>query len=273
MTERPKVSFVTVAYRTPDLIRVLLSGVRDANFGFSYEYFVVNNAPGDGLKEIVEAEFPWVRYIDAPGNVGFGAGNNLAFAQAQGEYLMASNPDLAYFAGEMEKLVAYADAHPEAGILAPRLNNPNGTLQRNFHRFPSLLTPVYRRTFLGRTRWGRCALDAFHMREVEVPAEPIDVDGSYGAALLLRRGMLDEVGAFDERYFMYFEDVDLCRRAWAGGWKVRYVPHAALVHYHQRESDVRFPWQILKSRTVRAHIASAVKYFWKYRNVPSPRLR
>ena len=72
------------------------------------------------------------------------------------------------------------------------------------------------------------------------------MDGSYGAALLLRRGMLDEVGAFDERYFMYFEDVDLCRRAWAGAGKSGTYPMPPWCDYHQRESDVRFPWQILK---------------------------
>lgn len=266
----PKVTFVTVAYKTPDLIRNLLSGVERARLSFPFEYILVNNAPEDGTSRMIRERFPWVTVIDAPGNVGFGAGNNLALRQAQGEYAMLFNPDLTVFSGEMEKLLAHADAHPELGIVGPRVVNPNRTIQRTFHRFHTPLIPLYRRTMLGRTPWGRRAISWFLMHETDETAVQ-DVDGIFGAAMLVRTNMLKKIGFFDERFFMYFEDVDLCRRAWERGWKVCYAPVAEFVHYHQRESDVRHWWQAFGNRLSRAHVTSAVQYFWKYRGKPLPR--
>ncbi len=265
-----RVSFVTVCYKTPELVRNLLRGVEAAKLGFDFEYLLVNNNPGDETKRLVEEHFPWVTYIDAPGNIGFGAGNNLAFRRATGDYVMLVNPDLTVFAGEMEKLLAYADAHPELGFIGPKLLNPNRSLQRTFTRLPTPLIPVYRRTVLGKLPFGRKAVDHYLMMDQDGSA-PLDVDGLFGAAILIRRQALADVGHFDERFFMYFEDIDLCRRAWEKGWTVRYAPVAQFVHYHQRESDVKRPWQVLTNRVSREHIKSAVRYFLKYLGKPSPR--
>ncbi len=259
-----KITFVTVCYRTPELIRMLLLGVQKANFSFSYEYILVNNDPSDGTRAMVEECFPWVTYIDAPGNVGFGAGNNIAFARAQGEYIMLMNPDLTVFPGEMEKLIAYADAHTDIGLCGPQLLNPNRTLQRTFTRFPTICIPLYRRTIFGKTTQGKKAIEFYFMQDVDATiAQPVHV--LFGAAILIRATALKDIGFFDEQFFMYFEDTDLCRRAWEKGWKVFYAPIACFVHYHQRESDVKRFWQILTNRVSREHIKSAVKYFWKYR--------
>lgn len=265
-----KVTFVTVAYRTPDLIRMLLRGVESARFAFPFEYILVNNNPGDETSKLVRERFPWVKLIEAPGNVGFGAANNLAFREASGEYVMLVNPDLTLFPGEMEKLVAFADANADIGFVGPRLHNPNGTVQKNANRFPTPMIPVYRRTFLGKTPWGKRAVDQYFMEGTDW-SSPIDVDGVFGAAILIRRRALDDIGHFDERFWMYFEDIDLCRRAWEKGWRVTYYPHVRLVHYLQRESRVKWPWEVVTNRVSRAHIASGVKYFWKYRSRPLPR--
>lgn len=262
-----KVTFVTVCYRTPHLIRNLLKGVEAARFPFPYEYIVVDN--GGDTADMVRETFPWATVISGQGNVGFGAGNNLAIRQAKGEYVMLVNPDLTIFPGEMEKLLAFAESRPDTGIVGPRLLNPNKTVQRTYHRFPHPLIPVYRRTFLGATARGQKAIDWYFMADADASA-PLHVDGLFGAAMLIRKRALDEVGHFDERFFMYFEDVDLCRRSWEKGWKVCYAPVAEFVHYHQRESDVKYPWQALMNRTSRAHIASAVQYFLKYRGKPLP---
>lgn len=265
-----KVTFVTVCYRTPGLIRQLLRGFEMARPSFPHEYLLIDNAPGDGTGAMVRERFPWVTVIDSPRNVGFGAGHNLAFSIANGEYIMLINPDLTLFAGEMEKLVAFADAHPGHGLIGPELLNPDRTHQHSFHRFPSLFIPVYRRTILGRAPWGRRAISRYLMDDAD-PNVIQDVDGLFGAAILIRRRALKEIGYFDERFFMYFEDVDLCRRAWEQNWKVCYAPVASFVHYHQRESVVKRPWDLLFNRTAREHIKSALKYFWKYRTKPHPR--
>ncbi len=269
-TPRLKVTFVTVCYRTPGLIRQLLKGFEAARLPFEFEYFLVDNAAGDGTGAMVREEFPWVKIIDFQGNVGFGAGNNLAFAQAKGEYVMLVNPDLTVFPGEFEKLLSFADAHPDIGFVGPQLLNPDRSLQRSFHRFPNPLIPLYRRTGLGKTRWGKRAIDQYLMRDAD-PQLVQDVDGLFGAAILIRRTVLERIGYFDEQFFMYFEDIDLCRRAWESGWRVTYAPVASFVHYHQRESEVKHIWNLLTNRVVREHIKSAFRYFWKYRAKTHPR--
>jgi N-acetylglucosaminyl-diphospho-decaprenol L-rhamnosyltransferase len=85
-----------------------------------------------------------------------------------------------------------------------------------------------------------------------------------------RGDVIHQIGAFDELFFMYYEDVDLCRRAWMHGWRVSYVPSARFVHYHQRQSHIRAPWEIFTNRAARIHIASGVRYFLKYRGIPLP---
>ena len=263
-----KVSFITVCYRTPDLIRNLLRGVEDAKFSFPYEYFLVDNGD-DGTAEMVENLFPWVHVIKAGANLGFAKGNNLAIQKAQGEYIMLINPDLIVFPGEMEKLVTEADCQSDAAIFGPCLDTPNGTRQDTCTRFPSPLIPILNRTFLGKFSMGRRFLDHFHLRDVDM-THMLDVDSVYGAAMLIRRMALQKIGAFDERFFMYYEDVDLCRRAWKAGWRVVWIPQARFVHYHQRESSIRMPWEVLTNRLVRIHIKSAFQYFWKYRKEALP---
>jgi len=263
-----KVSFVTVAYKTPNLIRVLLRGVERAKFSFPFEYFLVDNGH-DGTVEMVKQLYPWVTVVDAGGNVGFGAGNNAAFRQATGEYVMLINPDLTVFHGEMEKLIAYADANPDIGIVGPKVENPNGTRQESCTRFPHPLMPLYSRTMLGNTSTGRHAMDRYLMRDLD-HGDCHDTDTLYGAALLIRKKVLDDAGMFDERFFMYYEDVDLCRRAWMRGWRVSYAPISRFVHYHQRQSLIKAPWELLTNRIARVHIASGVRYFLKYRGMPHP---
>lgn len=259
----PKVSFVTVCYRTPHLIRVLLKGIEEAKFSFPFEYFLVDNG-GDGTAQMVRERFPWVTVIESADNIGFGAGNNIAFRQATGDYVMLINPDLTVFSGEMEKLLAFGDTTPDAGIVGPLVQDPNGERQESCTREPNLLMPLYRRTGLGRTPWGRRAVDTYLMRDVSHDA-PHDTHAVYGAAMLIRRPVLERVGHFDERFFMYYEDVDLCRRAREAGFRVVYAPVARFAHYHQRESRIRTPWDLIKNRLARIHIASSVKYFLKYR--------
>lgn len=265
-----KITFVTVCYKTPGLIRQLLKGLESAGLPFEFEYFLVDNGD-DGTAGMVRERFPWVTVIDGHGNIGFGAANNLAFRRATGEYVMLVNPDLTVFQGEIEKLLAFADLNPDMGLIGPQLLNPDRSLQRTFHRFPSPLIPLYRRTMLGRTRWGRRAVDHYLMTDAD-HTRVQDVDGLFGAAILIRRAALDAIGHFDERYFIYFEDVDLCRRAWEAGWRVCYAPVAKFVHYHQRESDVKRPWHLVTNRTAREHIKSAITYFLKYRGKPHPRV-
>ena len=269
MIESPKVSFVTVAYKTPHLIRLLLKGVEAAKFAFPFEYILVDNG-GDGTAAMVRERFPWVTVIEPGENLGFAKGNNLGIHQASGEYVMLTNPDLTIFPGEMEKLVAFAEANPVAGLVGPRLEHPNGERQVTCTRFPHIAIPAFRRTFLGKMPFGK-RIVASHLMEDVDHTQSHDADVLYGAAILARRHVLAEIGHFDERFFMYYEDVDLCRRAWEKGWRVVYAPVARFAHYHARESMIANPLELFTKPTTRYHIASSIRYHLKYRGVPLPR--
>jgi N-acetylglucosaminyl-diphospho-decaprenol L-rhamnosyltransferase len=269
--DRPLVSFITVNYRTPHFIRHLLQGIEAAHLGFSYEYFVVDNGSHDETAQLVKEQFPWVKLITLPENKGLGAANNLALAEARGEYVMHLNPDLTIFSGELEKWLAWHQSASEVGISGPRIINPDGTDQDSCYRFHTLLTPLYRRTFFGKTWWGKKAIHHFLMKDSNRQVEQ-EVDWVLGAAMLIRKDLLDQIGGFDERFFLYFEDADLCRRAWKAGKRVMFTPAAKVVHYHQRESRTRFAWQIFTNKLARVHLASGIKFLLKYRGEEHPRM-
>lgn len=196
---------------------------------------------------------------------------NRGIEAAQGRYIFVFNPDIVVLPGAFEELVRYLDAHPEAGMVGPRLRNPDGGLQHSCFQFMRPETVLYRRLpVVKRLRAARRHINAYTMADWD-HATTREVDYLLGAALLVRRGALDRVGGFDPAYFMYFEDQDLCRRFWKAGWKVVYHPKAELIHYHRRETaDGNFFQQLLHPLT-REQIKSAVYYFRKYRGEENPR--
>lgn len=264
-----KASFVTVNYKMPHFIRQLFEGIEAAHWTFPFEYFLVDNDSKDGVPAMVRERFSWVQVRENQ-NSGFGGGNNLAFREAVGEYVVLLNPDLTVFSGEVEKWLTWMDEHPDVGISGPRTLNPDKTDQTSCYAFHSFLIPAYRRTFLGKLPWAKRELDRFLMSGMDRTKEQ-DVDWVQGSAMCIRRSLLEKLGGFDESFFMYFEDTDLCRRAWAAGARVAYTPVATFVHYHRRQSRVRRPWEIFKNKVARAHIVSALRYFRKYWGQPSPR--
>lgn len=265
------VSIVIVSYRTRGLVKQCLKSIRRAASALDYEVLVVDNASGDGLPELVRERFPETRLFALPENVGFAAGNNVAIRKAKGRYVFVLNPDTMLEAGALEAMVAFMDAHADVGVLAPALRHPDGSRQESVHRFPSPWIPVWRRTPLGRLKRAQEELTRYAMRG-EVGEAPIDVDWAEGAALFVRRAAMDEVGLLDERFFVYFEDADWCRRFWLKGWKVRHVPGIAVLHYHRRESaDAGWFLAPLVSKVSRIHIQSAIKYFRKWKGQPLPR--
>lgn len=265
----PKVSVVTVNYKMPEFIRHLLEGVEKAKWTFPFEYFLVDNDSKDGVPAFVRERFPWVQVRENQ-NTGFGGGNNVAFKEAKGEYVILMNPDLTVFPGEVEKWIAWMDANPDVGISGPRTLNPDRSDQNSCYAFHNWSTPVYRRTSLGKLPWAKKELNRFLMTDMDRTVEQ-DVDWVQGSAMCIRRSLLERIGGFDESFFMYFEDTDLCRRAWAAGMRVTYTPVASFVHYHRRQSRTRRPWEIFFNKLTRFHINSALTYFRKYWGQPSPR--
>jgi len=150
-------------------------------------------------------------------------------------------------------------------LLGPQLLNFNGTIQESCFRFHKPLTIVCRRTLLGRTSWGKKELARFAMEDFDRQSDK-EVDWLLGAALMLRRQALNDVGPMDERFFLYFEDTDWCRRFWDKGWGVVYWPSAKMHHYHGRSSKrTSGVADLFFNKYTWIHISSAIKYFWKWR--------
>ncbi len=264
VSPQPLVTFITVNFRMREHIRNLLQGVEQAQIEFPYEYYLVDCSSEDGTTALVNQAYPWVKTIDPKGNVGFGRGNNLAIKEAKGKYIVLLNPDVVLFPSQLEAWINWMEQHPDVGISAPRTLNPDRTDQDSCYRFHTIGIPVYRRTVLGKLPWAKRAVDRFLMKGMDRSKEQ-PVDWVQGSAMCIRRTLIERIGAFDERIFMYLEDTDLCRRAWQAGSRVMYTPSAFIIHYHHRQSRLKRPWEILTNKTTHMHIRSAIYYFWKYR--------
>lgn len=262
-------SIIIVNYKSKGLLKQCLRGIFDAQLKLDFEVIVVDNASRDGSEAMIRQHFPHVQVMTAPTNRGFGAGNNLGLAKAKGEYILVLTPDVAVFPGAVEDLHRYLVAHREVGLVGPKLINPDGTIQNSTYLFPSFLMAVFRRTPLGRLPGAKRQLKKYLMRDWQHD-DTRPVGWLLGACFMARADKLRELGGFDERYFLYVEDTDLCRRFWASGSEVHYVHTAEMVHYHQRESAVNPGPSGIFSYPTRIHIRSWLTYFKKYRGHPHP---
>ena len=222
------------------------------------------------MRATLEREFPEVRYAAMDRNRGFGAAMNAGIAIARGTYVLVFNPDIVVSPGSLEALHAFMEAHPDVGIVGPKLLNPDGTLQYSCNRYHELMIPVYRRTPLGSLAFAQRAIDRFLMKD-DSHVSTIDVDWLMGSSLFTRRAALTDAGVFDDGFFMYFEDTDLCRRFWERGWRVVYHPKVSMVHYHRRASNDGTLWSQLRSPLTWQHIRSAIRFFRKYAGKQNPR--
>jgi GT2 family glycosyltransferase len=223
----------------------------------TWETVVVDQESLDGSPAMVAAEFPQVTLVEQKPNLGFAGGNNVAFQHARGRYVLLLNSDTVVRPGWLTELVRYGDAHPEAGLIAPKLVNPDGTLQFSCRRYPSLGAGLFRRTPL---EWlaPKNQFTRDYLMEDWDHAEPRNVDWLSGACLMARRELLDRLGGLDDGYFMYFEDVDWCRRAHDAGWEVHYLPEPVVLHEVGRSSDRR------PKRMIVMHHESAFRYFSRH---------
>ncbi len=205
-----------------------------------FAVWVVDNASTDGSAQMVASEFPHAHLRVNTDNLGFSKANNQAIAEALAETGTRSvfllNSDAAVHPGALDALVAWADANPNAGIVGPKVLNPDGTLQLSCRRFPSLGAGFFRNTYLGRLFPQNKYAKDYLMQDFD-HAHTLPVDWVSGCAMLLRRDLIDSIGALDERFYMYCEDVDICQRAWAAGREVVYFPDAVVTHTIGRSSD------------------------------------
>ncbi len=239
-----RLSVVFLNYNTRDLTRQALNSVLAAAEGLAVEIFVVDNASVDGSADMVAAEFPQVKLIRNAANVGFAAGNNVALQQVAGEYALLINTDTIVREDALRTMVAFLDAHPEAGACGCKILDPDGTLQLDSRRgFPTPLAAFCKMSGLSRLFPQHPLIARYHMTYLD-PEQTAEVEVLSGSCMMVRKAAMDQVGLLDEDYFMYGEDIDWCYRFHQAGWKMYYVPTTSIMHF-RGESGRGTPLKIL----------------------------
>lgn len=260
-------SIVVVTYNSRDHILECLrslGGEAGAATGPGAECVVVDNDSGDGTAEAVERALPHVRVVRTGGNLGYARAVNRGLAATTGRHVLVSNPDCVWRAGALDALCAWLDQHPRCGIAAPRIRNPDGSLEYSARAYPDHFAFLFNRYSLlsrlfPKNRWTRryLMLDWDH-------ASPRSVDWVSGAAMLVRRDAVVKVGGMDEAFFMFNEDVDWCRRMNQAGWSVDYVPEAEVVHH------IGASLGGVADRVILERHRGMIHYFRKHHPAPGP---
>ena len=230
------VSVIIVNWNTRQLLLECLESLETCGTDSRPEIIVVDNGSEDGSVEAVKERFPGVHVIENGTNLGFAKANNIGIVQASGRYLCLINSDVKVRTGCIDALARYMDANRGIGMVGPRILNPDLSVQDSCRRFPSLWTNLVVSSGLdklfpeSRVFYGEHMFFFSHERV-------LDTDYIAGCFMLVRRETIDQVGLMDERFFIYQEEVDWCKRIWEGGWKVTFFPGAEAIHHHGASSS------------------------------------
>jgi GT2 family glycosyltransferase len=202
----------------------------------SFEVILVDNASSDGSAQFAQELFPQITILAMDENLGFAAGNNVGIDASRGDVVLLLNPDTITHPGAFSALLDFMEAHPECGIAGPKLLNKDDTLQYSCRHFATLEAGFFRNTPLGRLFPKNRATRDYLMKDVSHD-EAMLVDWVSGAAMVIRREVIEAIGALDEEYFMYVEDVDLCYRAKQADWQTWYAPDGVITHAIAQSSN------------------------------------
>lgn len=224
-----KVAAVVINRNTKEFLRECLRSLLKQDFDEGLSIWVVDNGSSDGSPEMVLREFPQADLVWNTTNHGYARACNQGIRHTCEPYILILNSDTKLSSDTVREISNFFDSNAEAGIVGPRILNPDGTIQYSCRKFPSIkeaFMHAFVGLFLASNRYSA------EYKEMDWSHDSVkEVDWVSGAAMALRRSFVEEVGAFDEGYFMYVEDVDICHRAWDGGWKVYYLPRGDVVHH------------------------------------------
>jgi N-acetylglucosaminyl-diphospho-decaprenol L-rhamnosyltransferase len=259
-----KLSIIIVSYNTSRLLQECLASLVNNSCSHELEIFVVDNDSKDDSVPMVQAHFPQVKLITNQQNMGFAAANNQAYKHFTGSYIILLNPDACVKPGAIDQAVDFMENHPDVGICGGRLVNANGHLEPSARRFPNSLFKFLIISGLS---------DKFSTSKFFSGADykyfdhqtPLEVDWVPGTFSLIRRAMLEEIGFFDERFYLYYEETDLCLRARRAGWKIYFFPGAEVIHVGGASSKTRKDLQLDLggSQLLKFRMRSELLYFRK----------
>ncbi len=262
---RPDLSVVIVSYHCRDDVLACVDSVLTGVFDHTLEVLVVDNGSTDGTVAALQAEFGEVTVVEMGENAGFARANNRGIATSTGRHVLVLNPDTLVEAGALDLMIDWADDHPWAGVVAPGLVYPDGRDQQTARSFPTPAAAVFgRRSPL--TRWfpeNRWSTQFLSGRDHQGD-EPFRVDWVSGACMLVPRLVIDEAGAFDEDFFLYWEDADWCRRIADAGYQTWVVPKARVVHDEGGTRGHAWPVPVVY------HFHRGAYLYWRNHHAPEP---
>ncbi|HPN96325.1 MAG TPA: glycosyltransferase family 2 protein [Candidatus Moranbacteria bacterium] len=259
-----QLSIIITNYKNPELLKVCIDSIRKNLTLTDYEIIVADGSTEEDTRLMMKENFPEIIFLPFNDNVGFANLVRAGYKKSSGQYVLVMNGDMIIKKDSIESLMEYVKNNPDVGLVGPRLLNFNGSFQSSCFRFYTPLTIIYRRTPMGKMKFAQKHLDRFLMKDFDLKSIK-EVDWLMGSALMGSRMAMEKVGPIDNRYKMYFEDVDWCRRFWEKGYKVIYYPKAEMYHYHGKGSAGKSLIKtLLFNKLAWWHISSAVKYFIKY---------
>lgn len=218
----PKVSIIIVNYNTKKLVVNCIESIKISKPRVTYEVIIVDNGSIDGSDEILK-DLDGIRTIFNKKNLGFSKANNKGINIAKGKHVLLLNTDTKATKGAIDALFEFAENKSDVGVVGSRLLNTDGTTQDSVFHFPSVTGAIKQYWYGEKGHYGQ-----YHTKS----KKPVKVDAVVGASFFITKEALKRVGVLDERYFMYFEDLDYCRRVWKSGLKVYYLPSSEVIHYH-----------------------------------------
>ncbi len=277
------ISIIIVNWRVRHLIEKCLESIKTQENGLNVEIIIVDNYSNDGLAEMLMLDWPMVKYTGLIKNYGFAKANNLALGQARGKYICLLNPDTELKPGFLAGVLKYFLDNPSVDIIGPRLLNPDGSLQYSVRRLPTLtsqiftllklqniinpqvnLSDVLPKYFLGlgkflRRLFGKNKVSLDYLASDFDYTQEQSVEQLMGAAIICRAEVFKKIGNLDEKFYIWFEEVDFCKRAKAAGLIINYVPSLEVVHHggqsFNQAPNLRKQWIFDRS---------LLYYFWKH---------
>lgn len=261
---KPLVTAIVLNYKTPKNTVQCVQALKKQTIADQLDIIVIDNHSQDDSIGVIRnrlSSLPNVTIAESNDNIGYGRGNEIGMKRAESEYILIINPDNELKPDALEIMTKEMNAHADIGILAPKLVHEDGTVRDTARTFPTFFDALIKRTFLSTYFTKR--MDRYLQRTKSVD-EARDVDWVVGACMLIRRSLIEQIGGFDPRFFLFFEDMDLCRRAREAGFRVHYLPQAIASDRKRRLSEGGV-FSVLTHKTGRIHIVSGLKYFWKWR--------
>lgn len=232
-----ELSIITVTMNHLTYVKSLLDSLynNDSDINMSFEMIIVDNCSVDGTVEYIKENYPQVIIVCNNTLKGFAENNNLGVKYSKGEYVAIINPDIILKPNSLNILVDYVKLNGDVGIVAPKLLNIDGTVQKSVRRFINIYFLLLRILYWGRDMTNNKKLNSYLLKNIDTNKIQ-KVDWAIGAALLLKKELFVQLDGFDKNFFLYVEDEDLCLRTWKKEKKVIYLPESEMYHIHKKES-------------------------------------